>query len=427
MAMRTPGFSFEVVARAGKARAGILHTPHGDIPTPVFMPVGTLGTVKAMTARELAAPPLDARIILGNTYHLLLRPGLEVIGAHGGLHGFAGWGRPILTDSGGFQVFSLAHMSRIDDDGVTFRSHIDGAEHRLSPEISMQIQAALGSDIAMAFDECPPGEADERAHVQAMRRTTAWAERCRAYPRRPGQALFGIVQGGIDLARRRAHLAEIAAMGFDGHAIGGLSVGERKADMYRVLDEFADELPADRPRYLMGVGTPEDLVRGVAAGVDMFDCVMPTRNARNGTLFTSRGKLNIKSAKNKLDTGPVDPDCPCETCLTVSRSYLRHLYLAKEILFNRLATLHNLVFYARTMAHLREAICAGVPPEAPDPAPPEGRTKPPEGQARAELPPPSGGRRQPPEGQARAELPPPSEGRRQPPEGRPLTEGGSGC
>lgn len=364
MPMLNQGFSFDIVARAGHARAGILRTPHGDIPTPVFMPVGTLGTVKAMTAAELRAPPLDARIILGNTYHLFLRPGLDVLRAHGGLHGFSGWDRPILTDSGGFQVFSLARLNAIDDDGVTFQSHIDGSAHRLTPEVSMEIQGVLGSDIAMAFDQCAPGQADDATHALAMRRTTAWAARCKAVERPPGQALFGIVQGGIDLDRRRRHLDELVPMDFDGYAIGGLSVGERKEDMYRVLDGFAHLLPEDRPRYLMGVGTPEDLARGVSAGVDMFDCVMPTRNARNGTLFTSQGKLNIKSAKNRLDTGPVDPECPCETCRTVSRAYLRHLYLAREILFNRLATLHNLVFYARTMARLRDAILAGAGPDA---------------------------------------------------------------
>ena len=360
MTMATPGFSFEVVARRGKARAGILHTPRGDIPTPVFMPVGTLGTVKAMTAAELGAAPLDARIILGNTYHLYLRPGLEVIEAHGGLHGFAGWDRPILTDSGGYQVFSLAAINAIDDDGVTFQSHIDGSRHRLTPERSMEIQGVLRSDIAMAFDQCPPGGADDAAHEQAMARTTAWAARCAAVARPPGQALFGIVQGGTSVDRRRRHLETLVSMGFDGHAIGGLSVGESKDDMYRVLDDFACALPEDRPRYLMGVGTPEDLAHGVEAGVDMFDCVMPTRNARNGSLFTSEGKVNIANARHRLDTGPLDPACPCETCRTVSRAYLRHLYLAKEILYNRLATLHNLTYYARTMAYIREHILAGA-------------------------------------------------------------------
>lgn len=357
--MVTSGFSFEIIARRGKARAGILHTPRGDILTPVFMPVGTQGTVKAMTAAELAAPPIDARVILGNTYHLYLRPGLEVIEAHGGLHGFAGWKRPILTDSGGFQVFSLSGISSIDDDGVTFQSHIDGSRHRVTPERSMEIQGVLRSDIAMAFDQCPPGGADQDTHDLAMRRTTEWAARCVEVERPPGQALFGIVQGGVDLDRRRRHLESLMPMGFDGFALGGLSVGEGKDDMYRMLDDFAAELPADRPRYLMGVGTPEDLAHGVEAGVDMFDCVMPTRNARNGALFTSQGKINIANTKHRLDTGPLDPECPCETCRTVSRAYLRHLYLAKEILYNRLASLHNLSYYARTMARLREDILAG--------------------------------------------------------------------
>lgn len=354
-------FSFEIIAHNGKARAGILHTPRGDIPTPVFMPVGTAGTVKAMTPAELQAPPLDASIILGNTYHLYLRPGLEVIKAHGGLHHFAGWDRAILTDSGGFQVFSLAAINAIDDEGVTFRSHIDGSKHRLTPEISMHIQGVLGSDIAMCFDQCPPGDAPDEVHDLAMRRTTAWAARCARVPRPPGQALFGIVQGGIDLDRRRRHLDELLPMEFNGYAIGGLSVGEAPEEMYRVLNAFAAELPADKPRYLMGVGRPQDLSVAVAAGVDMFDCVMPTRNARNGSLFTSTGKINISNAKHKMDTGPVDPGCPCHTCATVSRGYLRHLYIAKEILYSRLATLHNLTFYARHMRALRQAILEGCP------------------------------------------------------------------
>ena len=363
--MDTAGFSFDIVAQNGKARAGVLHTPHGDIPTPVFMPVGTLGTVKAMTAAELCAPPLDAGIILGNTYHLYLRPGLEVMRAHEGLHRFAGWQRPILTDSGGFQVFSLSNINDIDDDGVTFRSHLDGSKHRLTPEISMEIQGVLGSDIAMVFDQCPPADAPEDVHEGAMRRTTDWAARCARVERPAGQALFGIVQGGTDVDRRRRHLAELRAIdngiGFDGYALGGLSVGESPEEMYRVLDSFASELPIHRPRYLMGVGRPVDLRRGVAAGIDMFDCVMPTRNARNGTIFTTEGKLQIRNAKFKADTGPLDPECPCETCQTVSRGYLRHLYQAKEILYNRLATLHNLTFYARHMRSLRQAIIAGSP------------------------------------------------------------------
>jgi queuine tRNA-ribosyltransferase len=354
----TPGFSFELLATLGHARAGILHTPRGAIETPVFMPVGTAGTVKAMTADELRAPPLDAKIILGNTYHLYLRPGLEVMEAAGGLHRFAAWDRPILTDSGGFQVFSLAGINEKDDDGVTFRSHIDGSKHRLTPEVSMNIQRVLGSDIAMCFDECPPGDADAEIQERALARTTAWAKRCRAAPRATGQALFGIVQGGIDTARRLRHMAEITELDFDGHALGGLAVGEDLATTYRILDDVAHQLPADRPRYLMGVGTPADLERGIAAGIDMFDCVMPTRNARNGYLFTAGDRVNIPNAANRADFGPIDPECPCSTCRTHSRAYLRHLYQAKEILYARLATLHNLTFYARHVRRLRDRILA---------------------------------------------------------------------
>ncbi len=355
--MKTPGFSFRITARRGKARTGVLTTPHGDILTPAFMPVGTQGTVKAMTPGELMAPPLDARVILGNTYHLYLRPGLEVIAAHGGLHSFAGWPRAILTDSGGFQVFSLATLNKVDDDGVTFRSHIDGSQHRLTPERSMEIQGVLGSDIAMAFDQCPPGESSAADNEQAMARTTRWAERCLAFSRPPGQALFGIVQGGPDAARRRANMKEIVSLGeFDGHALGGFSVGEPLPVMYALLDEVAHELPEDRPRYLMGVGTPADLEHAVRAGIDLFDCVMPTRNARNGHLFTSGGTVVVSNALHRSDTRPLDPECPCETCRTTSRAYLRHLFMAKEILYSRLATLHNLTFYARTMARLRAEV-----------------------------------------------------------------------
>ena len=348
--------TFRVVARKGKARAGVIETAHGAIETPIFMPVGTAGTVKGMTVGELAAPPLDAHIILGNTYHLYLRPGLEVIAAHGGLHRLIGWDRPILTDSGGFQVFSQGDNVKIDDDGVTFRSHIDGSSHRITPERSMAIQATLGSDIAMAFDECPPGGAPAEVVLRAMARTTAWARRCLEVPLAPGQALFGIVQGGADVDLRRRHLDELGRLPFSGFALGGFSVGEPIADMHATLDVVADELPADRPRYLMGVGTPEDLERAVAAGIDMFDCVMPTRNARNGQLFTSQGKLVISHARHRMDTGPIDPECPCETCTRHSRAYLRHLYLAKEILYSRLATLHNLTFYLRLIRRLRADI-----------------------------------------------------------------------
>jgi queuine tRNA-ribosyltransferase len=352
----TKGFSFELLATLGHARAGILHTPRGDIETPVFMPVGTAGTVKAMTADELRAPPIDAKIILGNTYHLYLRPGLEVMGVAGGLHKLASWDRPILTDSGGFQVFSLAAINEIDDDGVTFRSHIDGSRHRLTPEISMEIQRVLGSDIAMVFDQCPPGDAPNEVHEVALARTTAWAKRSRNAPHADGQAVFGIVQGGIDTARRLRHMKEITALDFDGHALGGLAVGESVEDTYRILDEVAHQLPAEKPRYLMGVGTPQDIERGITAGIDMFDCVMPTRNARNGYLFATGGRVNIPNAANRLDLGPIDPECPCPTCKTHSRAYLRHLYLAKEILYARLATMHNLTYYARHVRRLRERI-----------------------------------------------------------------------
>ncbi|MBV8759433.1 MAG: tRNA guanosine(34) transglycosylase Tgt [Deltaproteobacteria bacterium] len=354
----TKGFSFELLATLGHARAGILHTPRGDIETPVFMPVGTAGTVKAMTADELRAPPLDAKIILGNTYHLYLRPGLEVLGHAGGLHKLAQWDRPILTDSGGFQVFSLAAINEIDDDGVTFRSHIDGSKHRLTPEVSMEIQRIIGSDIAMVFDQCPPGDAPAEVQEVALRRTTAWAKRSLEAPHAPGQSVFGIVQGGVDLDRRRRHLAEITALPFDGFALGGLAVGESVEQTYQVLDEIAHLMPSDRPRYLMGVGTPADIERGITAGIDMFDCVMPTRNARNGYLFAAAGRINIPNAANRMDLGPIDPTCPCSTCRTHSRAYLRHLYLAKEILYARLATLHNLTYYALHVKRLRERILA---------------------------------------------------------------------
>ncbi len=360
--MQTEGFSFELQAQVGQARAGILHTPRGDILTPVFMPVGTVGSVKSLAPTDLVGDPIDAKIILGNTYHLYLRPGLDVIEDHGGLHGFAKWDRPILTDSGGFQVFSLANNNKVDDEGVTFRSHIDGSKHRLTPEVSMHIQGVLGSDIAMVFDQCPPAESADREHERAMKRTTAWAKRCAEVQRPKGQALFGIVQGGLDIERRLRHLEELREIGFDGYAIGGLSVGEPPPEMYRVLGGVAHKLPEANPRYLMGVGTPTDLYQGVMAGVDMFDCVMPTRNARGGTIFTSEGKLQLRNAKFRRDTGPLDPECPCYTCTTFSRSYLRHLLKAKELLFSRLATIHNLSYYARHMRAMRQAILEGREP-----------------------------------------------------------------
>jgi queuine tRNA-ribosyltransferase len=354
----TPPLSFTVQAQVGKARATRVVVSRGVLETPMFMPVGTIATVKAMTAAELRG--LGAQLILGNTYHLYLRPGLDVIRAAGGLHRFACWDRPMLTDSGGFQVFSLAALRRIQEHGVEFCSHIDGSAHLLTPEKSIQIQATLGSDIAMAFDECPPGDAPLPTIEAAMARTTRWAHRCLATERAPGQALFGIVQGGTHIDLRRRHIAELAPLPFDGLALGGFSVGEPPAAMYEALDAVAHELPAERPRYLMGVGTPEDLVKAVAAGVDMFDCVMPTRNARNGQLFTAHGRMQIRHARYRLDMGPVDPTCDCTTCTTYSRAYLRHLFVAGEILFYRLATLHNLHFYLSLMARLRAAILDGT-------------------------------------------------------------------
>jgi queuine tRNA-ribosyltransferase len=348
---------FTLEATDGKARAGRLRLTHGEVPTPIFMPVGTYGTVKAMTPRELEA--VGARILLGNTYHLWLRPGLEVVHKHGGLHRMMGWPHPILTDSGGFQVFSLSPLRKLSDEGVVFRSPIDGSERHLTPEQSMAIQATLGSDVAMAFDHCPPGDAERAVVEDAMARTTRWAARCLAAPAASGQLRFGIVQGGAHLDLRRKHLAEIGGLAFDGLALGGFSVGEPIPVMHRLLDELVHHMPEARPRYLMGVGTPEDLLTGIAAGIDLFDCVLPTRNARNGMLFTSEGKLVIRHARYRDDTGPVDPACGCETCRTFSRAYLRHLHQCQEILYARLATLHNLTFYLDLVRAARRAIFEG--------------------------------------------------------------------
>ncbi|HKA90732.1 MAG TPA: tRNA guanosine(34) transglycosylase Tgt [Haliangiales bacterium] len=354
----TAGFSFRVVGRRGHARAGVVTTPRGEIETPMFMPLATTGTVKALTAGELRAPPLDARLVLGNTYHLYLRPGLDVIQAVGGLHAMMDWDRPILTDSGGFQVFSLGDLAAVDDDGVTFRSHIDGTPHRFTPERSMEIQAALGSDIAMAFDQLPSGDASRERMLAAMARTAAWARRCLEVDRPAGQALFGILQGGANVDLRRRHLDEIGPLPFDGMALGGFSVGEPIPAMYETLDAMAHELPEAKPRYLMGVGTPEDIERAVAAGVDLFDCALPTRNARNGQLFTSQGKIVISNAKYRMDAGPIDPECPCDACARTSRAYLRHLFMSREILYSRLATLHNVTYYLRWVRRLRREILA---------------------------------------------------------------------
>ncbi len=357
-------FTVEATDSSSHARLGRLRTPHGEIETPVFMPVGTQGTVKAMTAEALEA--LGARIILGNTYHLMLRPGAETVAALGGLHGFASWPRALLTDSGGYQVFSLAGRRKIGEEGVEFRSHLDGSRHLLSPESSMRIQARLGADIVMAFDECPPHPIDLDGARRSMELTLRWAARSSTsfadeQTRREGaglapQALFGIVQGSVYDELRLECLERLEAIGFDGYAIGGLSVGESKEEMYRVTELLAPRLPAARPRYLMGVGTPEDLVESVARGVDMFDCVMPTRNARNGSLFTSRGVVRIKNSRYVTDSRPLDPACACPTCERYSRAYLRHLFVSGEILYSVLATAHNLYFYLDTMRLVRQAI-----------------------------------------------------------------------
>jgi queuine tRNA-ribosyltransferase len=349
---------FRIEATDGAARAGVLETAHGPVQTPVFMPVGTQATVKALSSADVTA--LGAEILLGNTYHLALRPGAEAVAARGGLHRFMAWPRAILTDSGGFQVFSLRERRSVDEDGVTFRSHLDGAVERLTPERAMAIQAHLGSDIAMAFDECPPSDAPLEAVTAAMARTTRWARRCIEAPRAAGQLRFGIVQGGVDVTLRRAHLAEIAELPFDGLALGGLGVGEPPPVMHAVVGAIAPEMPHNRPRYLMGVGTPDDLRAGIRAGIDMFDCVMPTRNARNGQLFVREGRLNIANAQHRDDPRPVEAGCPCECCASYSRAYLSHLFHAKELLYYRLATVHNLQHYLDLARRARAAIIAGV-------------------------------------------------------------------
>lgn len=356
-ALATPGYSFRVVATDGAARTGELVTPHGVVPTPIFMPVGTQGSVKTLTPEEVAAT--GARIVLGNTYHLWLRPGAEVVRALGGLHRFTKWPHAMLTDSGGFQAFSLAERRTMSDDGFVFRSHLDGSRHALSPEEAMRVQGLLGADIAMQLDVCPPGDSERKVLEEACRTTTRWAKRCLA-AKSPEQALFGIVQGGTDVALRRAHADELGAMPFDGLALGGFSVGEPIATMHEVLGEVAGALDPARPRYLMGVGTPKDLLVAIGAGVDMFDCVLPTRNARNGQALTRGGKVVIKQARYKLDESPLDPTCACPTCAAgYSRAYLRHLYLAGEILVLRLLTQHNLHLYGELVRGARDAIREG--------------------------------------------------------------------
>lgn len=355
---------FRVDGRDGAARAATLDTHHGRIHTPVFMPVGTYGAVKTMAPRSLRE--VGAQIILGNTFHLWLRPGLPVIERFGGLHAFNGWSGPILTDSGGFQVFSLGALRKITEEGVRFASPVDGRRLMLTPEESMRIQTVLNSDVVMVFDECTPYEIDGRPATideaaASMRMSLRWARRSRdgfdaqANP----NALFGIVQGGMYESLREESLAGLTDIGFDGYAIGGLSVGEPKAEMLRVMNWLGPRLPANRPRYLMGVGTPEDLVAGVAAGIDMFDCVMPTRNARNGWLFTRNGDIKIRNARYRDDTRPLDVRCPCHTCATFSRAYLHHLQKVNEMLGAHLATVHNLTYYLGLMQEMREAILAG--------------------------------------------------------------------
>ena len=350
-------FAFSLLAQSGAARRGRMATAHGIVETPAFMPVGTQGAVKAVTSDELREN--GAQIVLANTYHLFLRPGHELIRELGGLHRFMNWAGPILTDSGGFQVFSMKELRSLDEDGVTFRSHWDGSLERLTPESSMEIQAALGSDVAMVLDECPPLPAPPEAVEAAVARTTRWARRGRDAYRGPGVP-FGIVQGGTNEALRERSAAEIVALDFPGYAIGGVSVGEPPESIAKVARFTAGLLPEARPRYLMGVGRPEDLVAAVAAGIDLFDCVMPTRNARNGTLFTSEGRVNIKREEYRADPRPLDPACGCETCAQYTRAYLRHLFVSNEILASRLNTIHNLSFYLGLMGRMREAISAGT-------------------------------------------------------------------
>jgi queuine tRNA-ribosyltransferase len=349
---------FELLAQDGAARRGRMTFPRGTVETPAFMPVGTYGTVKAMTPEELEG--LGAEIILGNTFHLMLRPGTEVIRAHGDLHGFMHWERPILTDSGGFQVFSLAELRKITEEGVRFRSPVDGADILLTPERSMAVQRALGSDIVMIFDECTPYPATEDEARASMELSLRWAARSKAAHGDSPSALFGIVQGGMYPALRRASLEGLQSLDFDGYAIGGLSVGEGMAERHAVLDALMPRMPERHPRYLMGVGKPEDIVEAVRRGVDMFDCVIPTRNARNGFLYTRAGVMRIRNSRYRDDTGPIDPHCTCYACRHYSRAYLKHLEKCNEILAARLSTIHNLHYYLTLMREMREAIAAGA-------------------------------------------------------------------
>lgn len=350
---------FTIHTTDGPARRGSLTTAHGVVQTPIFMPVGTQGSVKALAPDDLEAA--GSQIILGNTYHLYLRPGDNLLARKGGLHRFANWNKPILTDSGGFQVFSLKDIRKLTEDGVEFRSHLDGSKHFFSPEKVMSIQNNIGSDIMMVLDECVAYGADYDYTAKSLELTTRWARRCRtAHPKHArGQLLFGINQGGFFKDLRERSLAQLTEIDFDGFAIGGLSVGESIPEMYDMLHHIAPLMPADKPRYLMGVGTPLDILEGISAGVDMFDCVLPTRNARNGTLYTSQGKVNIRRAEYREDDSPLDPLCPCYTCRTFSKAYLRHLFVAGEIVSYRLNSLHNITFFLTLARQAREAIEQG--------------------------------------------------------------------
>ena len=353
-------FGFTLIKKdaSSSARLGTFATPHGEVRTPVFMPVGTQATVKTLSPADLS--DLGAEIILSNTYHLFLRPGHDLIREFGGVQRFMGWDRPVLTDSGGFQVFSLAELRKITEEGVTFQSPIDGgAKHLITPEYAVEIQEALGADIIMAFDECTPYPATRDYARESHERTLRWAKRCRAAKKDTGQALFGIVQGGMHADLRKQSAEALVDIGFEGYAIGGLSVGETKTVMYEMIEATVPSLPRDQPRYLMGVGTPEDLVEGVDRGIDMFDCVMPTRNARNGTFFTSFGKVVIRNAQYERDKQPIDPECACYTCRNFTRAYLRHLFNAGEVLALRLGTIHNLFFYLDLMRGVRASIGEG--------------------------------------------------------------------
>ena len=352
------GFSFTLNATDGRARSGVIRTPRGEIRTPAFMPVGTAGTVKAMLPESVRATGAD--ILLGNTYHLMLRPGAERIARLGGLHRFMNWSRPILTDSGGFQVMSLSELRKLTEDGVTFSSHVDGSRHFLSPETSMEIQRLLGSDIVMAFDECPALPATHARQAEAMRLSMRWAQRSRdAFGDRPGHALFGIMQGGVERDLREESAQALRRIGFDGYAIGGLAVGEGQEAMLGVLDYATDLLPAEQPRYLMGVGKPDDIVGAVSRGVDMMDCVLPSRSGRTGQAWTRRGQINIKNARHADDPRPLDEDCSCPACTGYSRAYLHHVFRAGEMISGMLLTWHNLHYYQQIMQQMREAIAAG--------------------------------------------------------------------